>query len=364
MSDKKSTFPGPTVAIVILNWNDWKDTMECLESLYQVTYPNYYVILVDNFSDDDSVQMIRDYCLGKKKVESEFLGTGNIIYPIPIQEYDRVSLEDRRKATTSDLLLPGGLILIKNERNFGFAEGNNIGMRFALQSLRPDYVLLLNSDTLVDREFLAELVRVAEKDGQIGSLQALLLKPGGKVIDSLGQEPWQWGTADVGINSLYVETNVGEHPEIFGPCAAAALYRSDALRKSGLFDGDFFILYEDVDLSWRIRLQGFTSRLVPSSLVYHKRGISQGRSSSPGARLLRSYYGTRNWILVAMRYYPTSIVHSFTFFRAVGRCLLMALRMGMVQETLSLLKKSASLRKAILSSPILSEIQTRWIRMS
>jgi len=363
MSDGKSDSYSPKVAVVILNWNGWKDTLECLESLYQVTYPGYHVILVDNFSDDDSVQMIRDYCLGRRKVESEFLGSNIIEYPIPIREYDRRSLEDRREANPGDLHSPGGLILIKNERNFGFAEGNNIGMRFALQSLRPDYVLLLNSDTLVDREFLAELVRAAEKDGQIGSVQALLLKPGGKVIDSLGQEPWQWGTADVGINSPYVKENVEDDPEIFGPCAAAALYRSDALRKAGRFDEDFFVLYEDVDLSWRMQLSGYTSRLATSSLVYHKRGISGGRPSSHRAGLMRTYYGSRNWILVAIRYYPASIVHSFAFFRAVCRCLLLSLRLGFAVSTLKLFKDSVRLRRVISSNPLLPQIQSRWIRM-
>ena len=77
----------PRVAVIILNWNGWKDTVECLESLYNINYPNYDVVLVDNASSDDSIQKIEKYCKGNLKVESKFLTfqTGN--KPIKIVEH-------------------------------------------------------------------------------------------------------------------------------------------------------------------------------------------------------------------------------------------------------------------------------------
>jgi GT2 family glycosyltransferase len=345
MNDKDATLKGPDVAIVILNWNAGKDTLECLKSLFRIDYPDYNVLVVDNRSDDNSIEMIR----------------GNI-HNVTILEYDRPSKDIVGNETgpvhhISDKVLT----LIKNGKNYGFAEGNNIGIKYALNALNPQYVLLLNNDTLVERDFLKEMVLVAESDRKIGSIQAMLLKPGGKIIDSMGQEPWIGGTRDLGLNSPYDKEKVKKNPEIFGPCAAAALYRSDALRDVGLLDKGFFILYEDVDLSWRMRLSGYSSCLATSAIVYHKRGISSGRSPSNSAMGIRSYYGARNRILVALRYYPSSIVFSFAFFRAVGRCLLMACKLGRIRETIQRLIESINMRRRISSNSLLPLIQSRWM---
>ena len=82
----------PKVSIIILNWNGWKDTVECLESLYQITYPNYDVIVVDNGSEDDSIEKIKEYAEGKTKVESKFFEYFSENTPINIIEYTREEL--------------------------------------------------------------------------------------------------------------------------------------------------------------------------------------------------------------------------------------------------------------------------------
>jgi len=84
----------PKVSIIILNWNGWKDTIECLESVYQITYPNYNVIVVDNGSEDESIEKIREYCKGKIKVESKFFEYNLGNKPIKIIEYTREEAED------------------------------------------------------------------------------------------------------------------------------------------------------------------------------------------------------------------------------------------------------------------------------
>jgi len=114
----------PKVSIIILNWNGLKDTTECLESLKKVTYPNYEVIAMDNGSQGSDVQVLQE----------KF---GDYIH------------------------------LIQNDKNYGFPEGCNIGMRYAL--IRgADCILLLSNDTVVDSEFLTEMVKVAEADSSIG----------------------------------------------------------------------------------------------------------------------------------------------------------------------------------------------------
>ncbi|MGP8012425.1 MAG: glycosyltransferase family 2 protein, partial [Halobacteriota archaeon] len=113
----------PKVAIVVLNWNGKRDTVECLASLNEIDYSNYEILLVDNGSTDGS------------------------------QKYFRAQYPE--------------IELIENEMNLGFAEGNNVGIRHAMNG-RADYVLLLNNDTFVHPKFLSELVRVAEGGSRIG----------------------------------------------------------------------------------------------------------------------------------------------------------------------------------------------------
>ena len=115
----------PKVSIIILNWNGWKDTIECLESLQRLTYPNYHVIVVDNGSRGNDAEVLQ-----------EKFG-------------DYISL-------------------IRNDKNYGYTGGNNIGIRHALNNSSPDYFLILNNDVAVAPDFLTEMVKVADNDAAIG----------------------------------------------------------------------------------------------------------------------------------------------------------------------------------------------------
>ena len=115
----------PRVSVVILNLNGLEHTLECLESLKKITYPNYDVIVVDNASNGDDVKILREK-------------SGDYVH------------------------------IIENDKNYGFAEGSNIGMRYALRTFCPAYLLLLNNDTVVAPDFLDELVKVAESSDEIG----------------------------------------------------------------------------------------------------------------------------------------------------------------------------------------------------
>jgi GT2 family glycosyltransferase len=169
----------PKVSIVILNWNSGKDTIECLESLYQINYPDYDVIVVDNNSGDNSVRMIRNYAEGEIIVKSNFFDYNSHNKPIQTTTYGRQeSLKiDRNKEKHLKInkqiingSTDGKLTIIKNEKNYGFAEGNNIGIRYALKNMQPDYLLLLNNDTVVHQDFLKELVDAGENGEKIGIL--------------------------------------------------------------------------------------------------------------------------------------------------------------------------------------------------
>ena len=173
---KSSRAKNPSVGIVILNWNSWEDTIECLESLYQITYPNYSIILVDNGSENESIQKIKEYTKGKIKVKSKYLKYNPKNKPIKVLELTnkmaaRISNKsDLGKKDKEILKLKSNekLILIKNDKNYGFAEGTNIGMRFALKIYDFDYLLMLNNDTAVEPDFLTKMVTAGEEHPKAG----------------------------------------------------------------------------------------------------------------------------------------------------------------------------------------------------
>jgi hypothetical protein len=255
-------------------------------------------------------------------------------------------------------------VLIRNEVNLGFAEGNNVGIRYAFDVLSPDYILLLNNDTVVDPGFLEELLRIADSDGLIGSVQSVLLRKNDfNTIDSLGQSVSRKGVmADTAFGQNASGIAV-ENCEIFGACAAAALFKSNVLKEAGVFDSDFFIIYEDVDLSWRVRLAGYKSYLAKRSIVYHARGISGARSLSPTEELTKRYFGSINMIVIFLRYYPTdAILDLGPRILGIGKnALLCSLRLGNVGDCIGAVAKAMSDRRRIQTNPRIRQIHMDWL---
>jgi GT2 family glycosyltransferase len=282
----------PTVAIVILNWNGWADTIECLESVYQNNYTNYQVVLVDNNSTDDSIQKIKDYSEGKLIVESKFFNYVNYNKPIEVFQY-----------STEEILSIGNsannkqLNIIKNEVNDGFAEGNNIGIRFALKNFNPDYILLLNNDTVVNKDFLTILVEEGEKNENAG-----LLGPKMYYYDDPttiwcigGKIDWKLARGlHVGIN----EIDNGQYDEkksydyING---SAVLIKREVLDDVGLLDKKFFLYFEETDLALRVAEIGYECLYIPGAKIWHK----VSRSGGGIKKEIGIYYITRNrWLFM------------------------------------------------------------------
>ncbi len=309
ISQNKKMIPYPKVSIIILNWNGWKDTIECLESLYQITYPNYDVIVVDNGSEDESIEKIKEYTEGKIKAESKFFEYNSSKKPIKYIEYTREEAEIGGEKEKKIANLPSNkkLIIIKNKKNYGFAKGNNIAMKVALKDKYVKYIALLNNDTKVESYWLEELVKVAESDEQVGSCQSKILSMSNPwIVDAVGISITRSGGA---IQDGYKTRDIGQYnqvKEIFGVCAGAALYRREMLTQIGLFDEDFFAYYEDVDLALRARLAGWKSMYVPESVVYHIHSSTLGKNSP-----FKLYFLTRNEYYYKIKNLPTSILIKF-----------------------------------------------------
>ncbi|MHC5063617.1 MAG: glycosyltransferase family 2 protein [Planctomycetota bacterium] len=246
--------------MIILSWNQRPAVLACIESLQGQLAPGDRLVVVDNDSSDGSAEAVRE------------------AFP---QHH-----------------------VIQAGANLGFTGGCNLGMRWALDAGYP-WVMLLNSDTRVPSAALDGLIAHAEERPKLGALQPLLVSMADPArIDSMGQGlTFLPGVRDLGMGEP-ISAAPEEATEIFGACAAAVLFRAEALRESGLFDEDLFILLEDVELMFRIRLAGYTVELLPSVSILHERGVSKDREGELAQR--RRFYLQRNIVALAMRYWPNS----------------------------------------------------------
>lgn len=248
--------PIPLIHIVVLNWNGRDDTLACLASVAKIDYANFRVIVVDNGSADDSVAAIR--------------------------------------AAFPDVEV------IETGKNLGFAGGNNVGIKRALE-LGADYVLLLNNDTEVDPGILDAFIAAAREFPDAGVFSGKIYfhaEPnriwyaGAKWnqksarFDLVGE-----GMPDDGVTwSTACETGYA--------CGCAFFMPAGRLREVGMLDEDFFLYFEETDWCYRAKEAGHPSIFVPDAKLWHKVSVSFGGEGSP----LALYFITRNRLLWAKRH--------------------------------------------------------------
>ena len=238
----------PKVAIVILNWNSYEDTKECLDSLEDVTYPNYEIIIVDNGSTDGSVA----------RLEMAF----------PQHKF------------------------IRSEENLGFAGGNNIGIKYALAQ-GVNYVLLLNNDTIVSPGFLTEMVKTAEEDQTIGLVGGKIYRYGTHEIHHAGGKLVLWRGTGYSFRGDRAGHNGVRNVSFIIGCLM--LIKSKAIEDIGLLDEQYFFGGEDVEYCWRARKAGWQIRVSLDAEIWHKVSASAGGEGSPPL----FYHSARNRLYFA-----------------------------------------------------------------
>ncbi len=298
--------PEPRVAIIILNWSRWHDTLRCLESVYQSTYVNFCVVLVDNGSSDGSVEKVKQWAGGELAIDSEFNKYSTDNKPVRM-----AIVSNKEAAAGKDLQQQAAgaqLSVILNEKNQGFARGNNIGIRYAAKIMDVRYIMLLNNDTIVLPDCIEELVRTAEHETRAGSYQPkMLAMDASGTIDTVGISMRNAEMFAIAIgHGLQDGEEFSRGMDIFGVCAGAALYRKDMLDRIGLFDEDFFAYYEDVDLAFRARLKGWSAAYVPTAVVYHGHSATLGKEAPLKTRLLE-----RNRYYCIIKNAPKAVMMSF-----------------------------------------------------
>jgi GT2 family glycosyltransferase len=275
------------VAVILLNWNGEEDSLNCINALKKQTLP-HTIIAVDNYSNDNFVETL-------EKKFSE-------------------------------------IILLKNDRNKGFAGGVNTGIRYAIEK-DFDYVALINNDATPDPTWLSELLHpIAQQPtvqgpslySNVGIVTGKLLKTDG-TIDSTGDLYTSWGLAYPRGRNTADEGQYDVTEEVFGATGGASLYKTEMLKEIGLFDEDFFAYYEDVDISFRAQLAGWKVVYTPKAVAYHKVGASS--SKVPG---LTTYMAMKNMPWLMWKNVPRSLMPTIMprFFIAHLAIVLSALSKG------------------------------------
>ncbi len=253
--------------MVVLNYNGLRWLPSCLLSIARTKYPDFDVYLVDNASRDGSVSYVKRN-------------------------------------------FPWVRVLV-NERNLGFAEAYNR----AIKKIESEYVVLLNNDTeVLEPLWLNHLVEKALKDENIAAVACKMVSmENPSLLDSVGGMgiPYWRGFVDIGKNEVDRGQYDGENFEPFSFCGGAALLRRSIFLRLGGFDEKFFLYMEDVDLSWRFRLEGFKIALAPKARVAHYFSGSTGRKEIDARKL---YLCHRNVLRAILKNCGSSLRWALTNF--------------------------------------------------
>jgi len=234
---------------IVLNYNGLRFLEECFDSLFKQTYDNMEVVMVDNGSSDGSVEFVN-------------------------QRFPEVHV-------------------LRNERNLGYSEGNNLGIRYAA-GRSAALVLILNNDVSVERKAVEKMVKVATSREQVGIVGPL-------IRDLEDRNNVQELGLDCDILAFPVPSSRKFRPGIVSPfyvSGCAMLIKREVLVEVGLFDPSYFMLAEDLDLCWRARLAGYQVVATSDATIYHKSGgtliggIARGRIHK--TTVSRLYYSRRN----------------------------------------------------------------------
>jgi GT2 family glycosyltransferase len=241
----------PLVAIIVLTWNQRDLTLDCLTSLTEMDYPSdcVQIIVVDNGSRDDTVATVR-------------------------ARFPQVTV-------------------LENGDNLGFAEGNNVGIRYALQG-PAEYIMLLNNDTVVDKQMLTELLTVMKQCSDVGIVgpKILYFKPSDVIWSAGSRIDWHNGGC-IRLQADEPDTRIKEQClEVDFIPGCAILLRRQVIEQIGLLDPRFFIYYEETDWCVRAHRAGWRIVYVPTARLWHKVSAAMG-TTSPAT----DYYMNRNVLL-------------------------------------------------------------------
>jgi len=268
------------VALILLNWNTPLHTANCIASLKQYCNEALFdIIVADNGSTDHSLETLRSQ------------------YP--------------------------NLFYIDNHKNLGFAEGNNRAMRYAIEH-GYSYSLLLNTDTLVDEDIVIKLSRHLDAHPEAAAVQPAIywMHDKSRIWNGRGSFNKLTGNT-LSLTQLPGNTAQNYFEQAHWATGCCVLYRNKALQQSGLLNKAFFLYYEDVDLSFRLRECGYEVHYFPGCKMYHEAGVSATVKKQEGnLSPVIHYYISRNHVWIIRRYgkavlYPVNVLYNGAYYLAL-----------------------------------------------
>lgn len=310
------------VCIIVLNWNGWQDTIECLESVSKLDYPSFQVIVVDNGSDDDSVKQINNWAAGKvENIETKF---PHLVFPLTPKPLNLVNLKDLLKHPEQELTKTQKMtkwFFVQMEENVGFARGMNLAIDFALSNLQCDYFYLLNNDTVLEPNTLSGIIKAFEMDKEIAAAQSTIYyysdpqriaNAGGRIL------PW-------GQTKYYrsIKPNEIKRITFINGCAMCLPRRT--IEKYGKLTEKFFFGEEDFEFSMRAKKEKLKLASIGEGKVYHKIGIASHKKWESNAnkilifalnrlidiREFYPYYIWEFWRVLAILYFGGLLVYKY-----------------------------------------------------
>lgn len=334
---------GQTVAdtsyVVILNWNGWRDTIACLDSVLASRDAKLRVVVCDNGSADGSIQEILDWADGRRRAERpEHPRLARLLRQSGAQATPCQVVTRRQVETGTAAAAAAQLVLVDNGANLGFAGGNNVGIRYALAQPDMARVWLLNNDTLVEADALANMIARLEREPAPAICGSrLMFADDPYVVQAIGGNGYnRWtGNASASLGRYLPESahiDVSEYEQRLDYlCGASMLLPRAFLEQVGLMQEDYFLYYEEVD--WMTRNAGrFLQVIAADAVVYHKEGSSIGSASlATRPSPLSEYYLFRNKLRFTLRHHP----HCFaTCYLATWGQVFNRLRRGYVDSAL------------------------------
>ena len=269
------------IAIILVNWKNYDDTKNCLKSLYLSNNTSFNIILIDNESKEKSASKLKES------------------FP--------------------------HITILPQETNLGFTGANNLGIKYGL-ALGAEYIMLLNNDTIVPKNFMPPLLTTRRSNSQIAAVQPKIMfadKPdkiwsGGGIYNSLIAS-----TTTIGYDQLDTEKyNKPTYLDWLTGCCI--LIKAEIISEVGLLNNHFFAYYEDVDWSLRIRKLGYLLAYNPSVPIYHKAGASSKTKSKTTDGFLSPFVhflNTRNHIFLVRLHakgFHAINAHVFLLLKIIG----------------------------------------------
>lgn len=280
----------PKVFIIILNFNSFQDTKECLQSLQQINYDNYEIVVVDNSSKDNSYE----------KLKEEF----------------------------------GSYNIIRCNENLGYANGNNLGIKYALER-DADYICVLNNDVVVERDFLTKIIKIMVDRKDIGIAGPCICNYEDKnIIQAMGANINLYSGLTQGKYKNYKYSDIPKRNILVDYLGGACfICRREVFEKIGLIPENYFLFFEETEFCYKAGKEGYKLICLYDSRIYHKGSSTISKYSG-----LSYYFLNRNRVVFIKRnanFFQKIIFSIYIFIEAVGRIIIRKEPLTLIKNIIS-----------------------------